>query len=68
MRSGIGNRWWWLRVSRYEVKIRIWVFDLIVERGSIRSNLDNGFNGVAIDLPSILFTIVDPRRLDRWER
>jgi hypothetical protein len=63
----VGNRWWRLRINRYEFKLRLWAFDFIVEHGSVRRNADWGFDGVVIDLPAIMLTVIDPRRLDGWD-
>ncbi len=57
-----------MRASRHEFKLRLWALEIIVERGLVRRNADLGFDGLAIDLPSVLLTVIDPRRLDRWER
>lgn len=66
-RVNVGNRFWRLRIGHGEFKLRLWAFDLIVEFGSLRRNADWGFDGVSIELPSILLSVIDPRRLDRWD-
>lgn len=65
--EGVGSRWWWLRINRFEFKLRVWAFDLIVERGSVHRNADWGFDGVSVDLPSFIVSVIDPRRLPTWE-